>query len=216
MYWWEILQKGENELVYKFYSAQKLRPVKNDFVVQIQEDLLEIEWEISEMDALKLSKLEFKKILDKKVNTCARKYLERMKKSKTDHLIIDEKFSAAKYLFSKKLSVREIQTLFRLRSRTLNVKDNQKSSYKENMWCRTCHLFSETQEHILHCSIVRDKVKHLSIDFSSVSYNMIFGSMDCQEKLIKIYQIMVQARNDILNPKQSESSPSPSGGPGHQ
>ena len=216
MYWWEILKKGENELVYKFYSAQKLKPVKNDFVLQIAADLNEIEWDISDMEAKNMSKLKFKKIMETKVNTCARRYLERMKKSKTDHLKIDEKFSSAKYLFSKKLNVREIQTLFRLRSRTLNVKDNHKSSYKENMWCRTCHLFSETQEHILHCSIIRDKVKHLSIDFNSVSYNMIFGSMDNQEKLIKIYQIMVQARNDILNPKPSQSSPSPSGGPGHQ
>ena len=54
-----IQQKGENELVHKFYSAQKLRPVKNDFVLQIQEDLLEIEWEISEMDAMKMSKLQY-------------------------------------------------------------------------------------------------------------------------------------------------------------
>ena len=185
-------------------------------MLQIAEDLKEIEWEISDNDVQKISKLKFKKVIEAKVNTCARKYLENMKKSKTDHLKIDEKYTAAKYLFSKKLSVREIQTLFRLRSRTLNVKNNHKSSYKENMWCRTCHLFSETQEHILHCSVIRDKVKHLNIDFNSVTYNMIFGSMDNQEKLVKIYQIIVQARNDILKPKPNESSPSPSGGPGHQ
>ena len=44
---------------------------------------------------------------------------------------------------SKQLSVAEVQTLFRLRSRTVNVKDNQKSSFKDIPWCRTCLLFNE-------------------------------------------------------------------------
>ena len=79
-YWLEILKKGENELVYKFYSAQKLKPVKNDFVLQMAEDLREIEWEISDKDVQKISNLKFKNIMETKVNTCARKYQENMKK----------------------------------------------------------------------------------------------------------------------------------------
>ena len=73
-----------------------------------------------------------------------------------------------------------------MRFRTINFKENQKSSFKDNMWCRTCFLFSETQEHVLQCSVLRDQVQHLNIDFSSVDYKMIFGNLEKQEKIVKI------------------------------
>ena len=181
MFWWDIMHKDENELLFKFYSAQKLRPVKNDYVLQIKKDLGDIQWEISENEVKQMSKTKFKKIMENKVNGSARKYLENMKKSKTNHLKVVEKSAAAKYLFSKKLNLEEIRTLFWMRSRTISVKDNQKSSFKDNMWCRTCFLFSETQEHILQCSVLRDKVQHLSIDFSSVDYKLILSILENQE-----------------------------------
>ena len=85
--------------------------------------------------------------------------------------------------YTNKCKVRIIVTgagLILCIKKLLNVKNNQKSSHKEIMCCRTCHLFSETQEHILHCSIIRE--------------SEIFGSMDNHEKLVKIYHLMVQAR----------------------
>ena len=39
MFWWDIMHEDNNELLFKFYSAQKLRPVKNDCVLQIEKDL---------------------------------------------------------------------------------------------------------------------------------------------------------------------------------
>ena len=38
MYVWTILQKSEKEHVTKVYQAQKLFPVKDDFIYQIKED----------------------------------------------------------------------------------------------------------------------------------------------------------------------------------
>ena len=211
MFWWDIVNKGEEELVHKFYLAQKLKPVKNDFVLQIVEDLDEIGLVVTENEVKKISRQKFKKIVEYKVGIHVRKYFQKMKKSKTNHLVFGEKITAAKYLTSKKLSVAEIQTLFRLRSRTVNVKDNQKSSFKDNPWCRTCLLFNETQEHILYCSEIRSKVKHLDLDFNAVEHSMIYSSLDKQEKVAKVFHTLLQARSDII-----ENSPSPSGGPAHQ
>ena len=42
MYLWTILQKKEDELVSKVYQAQKIFPIKDDFVNQIKEDMDEI------------------------------------------------------------------------------------------------------------------------------------------------------------------------------
>ena len=63
-------------------------------------------------------------------------------------------------------------------------------------------MFSETQEHVLQCSVLRDQVQHLNIDFSSVDYKMIFGNLEKQEKIVKIYHLLVQARSDKLNSNQ--------------
>ena len=113
----------------------------------------EIEWKISDKNAQKISKLKFKKIMDKKVNTCARKYLENMKKSKTDHLKIHVNYSA-------------------------------------ELWKTTTS--HPIKKGLVTCSVRSGDRKHLNIDFNSVSYSMIFGSIVNQEKLVNIYQIMVQ------------------------
>ena len=42
MYLRTILQKKEDELVSKVYQAQKIFPIKDDFVNQIKEDMDEI------------------------------------------------------------------------------------------------------------------------------------------------------------------------------
>ena len=93
------MHKDNNELLFKFYSAQKLRPVKNDYVLQIEKDLVDLQWKISENEVKQISKTKFKKIMENKVNVSAKKHLEKMKKSKTDHLKIVEKSVAAKCLF---------------------------------------------------------------------------------------------------------------------
>ena len=111
----------------------------------------------------------------------------------------------ARYLFSKTMCMEEISTLFKLRSRTIDVKDNNESSHRDDMWCRTCHLFPESQQHLFQCSEIRNKIQ--SVDFKELDYSMIFGNLEKQEKLTKVYHLILLARKDILNEKK-KSSPS--------
>ena len=39
MYYWNLLQKDDSELIRKVFNTQKLMPVKNDWVLQLQKDL---------------------------------------------------------------------------------------------------------------------------------------------------------------------------------
>ena len=48
MYYWNLMQKDETELVKKVYNSQKLLPVKNDWVLQLQKDLLDCNITLSE------------------------------------------------------------------------------------------------------------------------------------------------------------------------
>ena len=76
------MHEDNNELLFKFYSAQKLRPVKNDCVLQIEKDLGDLQQKISENEVKQMSKTKFKKIMENKVNVSAKKNLEKMKNPK--------------------------------------------------------------------------------------------------------------------------------------
>ena len=107
-------------------------------------------------------------------------------------------FTPAAYLLSKNLTVHEVKTLFKLRTRMINVKANF-SSNQDNLWCKACLLFKETQEHLIECPSIRIRVRHL-IKFSDFDINMIFGTLGQQEKFAKMFHIVLQARDEILTP----------------
>ena len=207
MYYWHLMHLDKDELIYKFYVAQCLRPGKNDWALQILADKKDLNLDISDEEMRNISKTKFQKILQSRIKENAAKYLSKtqLRQSKTKHLKISEKFIAARYLHSKSMCTEEISTLFKLRSRTIDVKDNRESSHRDNMWCRTCQLFPESQQHLFQCSVIRKKFQ--SVDFTELNYEMIFGNLENQEKFTKIYHLMLLARNDILDEKK-KSSPS--------
>ena len=215
LYYWHILYLSENELVYKFYSAQLLKPGRNDWVIQIAKDKKELNFKFDDEEIRSMSRDKFKGIILKKINELAAKYFQEIKsrQQKIKQLKINDKFTPAAYLFSSKLSKDEIRTLFKLRSATIDVKGNMSSSFKDRMWCRTCYLFSESQEHLLQCGEIRNNLKN--VDFSSVKYEMIYGSLKNQENIAKVYHLILQARKDILN-NRSAIFTFTAGGPLHQ
>ena len=100
--------------------------------------------------------------------------------SKTTKLKISESFQPAKFLFSQKLCVDEIKTLMSIQTRTIDVKENQKSSNKINMLCRTCDLQNESQQHIFQCNEIRRRLDFLN--FNDLKYDMVYGNLEEQEK----------------------------------
>ena len=52
--------------------------------------------------------------------------------------------------------------IFKLRSRSVNCKDNHKSTAKQNLLCRLCGICNETQRHIINCPISSDGRIHIS------------------------------------------------------
>ena len=117
--------------------------------------------------------------------------------SKTEHLTFNG-FKPAEYLMSNNLTSKEVQILFQLRTRMVDVKGNFSSAHSNNMWCKLCLLFVETQQHLLECPVLRIRTKNL-IDFKEADYQMIFGNLKNQEKIAKIYKILLEARKDLLD-----------------
>ena len=93
------------------------------------------------------------------------------------------------------MTVHEVKTLFKLRTRMINVKANFSL---DNLCCKACLLFKETQEHLIECPSIRTIVRHL-IKFSAFDINMIFGILGQQEKFANILHIVLEARDDAVN-----------------
>jgi hypothetical protein len=146
MYYWHIMDLNQDELVYTFFKVQSLRPSKN-WVLQIMQDKKDLNLNIVDKDVKKMSRTTFQKMLQSKINENTAKYLPKIqsKQSKTKHLEISNKFETAGYLQSKNLCMKELSTLCKLRSRTIDVKANSESAHRDDMWCKKCNFSPETQ-----------------------------------------------------------------------
>ena len=196
MYWWHLVNVDKSELIQKFFTAQKLNKSKGDWIYQLEQDKKDLDMDLSDVDITYYSEDQFRKVVKSRTERFFAKNLEKLRgsHSKTVNLKFSG-FKPASYILSKNLTTEEVQTLFKLRTRMINVKNNFGSS--DDMWCRLCHLFTETQQHLLECPVIRIKTKHI-INFKNLDHNMIFGTLENQEVIAKNYQIILKARTDIL------------------
>ena len=104
---------------------------------------------------------------------------------------ITDTYKLDTYLSSSNLSTEEKQTLFKFRTRMVQVKSNFKNQYGQNLTCHFCPA-EETQSHILLCKETSD------IDTSQVSYDDIFGDISKQEKIAKVLNKILKLRNSKL------------------
>ena len=139
MYFWHIIHQDRNELLFKFLEAQELSISSNDWISQVRKDLL-IQLNLSDKEIFGMSKEIFGKNVRQKIEQNVIKYLKENSRSKTSQLEI-KNISPAKYLTTSQLSTEEVQTLYKLRNRMIDLKENTKSYHMDNLWCRSCFLF---------------------------------------------------------------------------
>ena len=197
MYYWQILQTDDTELLHKFMTVQKLTPSPNDWILQLNKDMEDLKIKITESEIKAISKDNFQRMIKRKVENLAVVYLNGQRKTKTKDISI-KSFQPKEYILSKNLKVSEVQTLYKLRNSMIDVKENFQSGQENNMWCRTCYLFKETQQHLVQCSPIRDKLEGL-VKFNQLDYNMIFKTVKSQEYFAKMYTLILDARRDIIS-----------------
>ena len=98
-----------------------------------------------------ITKNRFKTVVKKKTENLALKELNKLKisDSKSSYLK-SSSFKASSYLVDSRFTKSEAQLLFRLRSKTVNLKVNFPKMYQDNL-CKMCKLFPESQAHLLQC-----------------------------------------------------------------
>ena len=109
----------------------------------IQNEKLKYDIHLSDSEIAELSKQKFKHIVNTQVGKFAFSHLIECGKSHSKSVNVLQNLKNSKlvpqnYIFCNKLSKTDIQLLFNLRCRNLDVKCNYKIKYKNNLTCRTC------------------------------------------------------------------------------
>ena len=196
MYLWKILQKDDEDLVSKVFKAQKLFPVKDDFINQIKEDKEDIGLNLEDEDIKLMKKSKFKTLVKEKIRGAAHCYLIEKKESLSKLKNLSSEFNLKEYLLTDKLSTSEKQLLFKLRTGMIPVKGNFSSMYKDDLSCHLCSMnLKESQEHLLSCS----SLTHVN-EGSSVEYLDIYHTnLEKQIRAVKHWSILLKTRTIKLN-----------------
>ena len=160
---------------------------------------------ISDSEVKEITQIKFKNYIKKKAQEVTISYLVDLKKKHTKSEKLDVKdFSISEYLIDRRFSKEERELLFRLRSKTVDVKENFKNAYvNNNMLCELCVMFLCTQMHILQCpkltiSLVVDQNLQLS-------EKCVYGTVDQQLIFVKIYNQFWKLREKILDDKKAQN-----------
>ena len=102
-------------------------------------------------------------------------------------------FRMQKYLSpnDENLSKSEMQTIFKMRCKVMNVKMNMKSMH-ESHECRVCLKEKETQEHVFRCKEIFEYRK--SMNMVETNYDKIeYGSVKEQKEVMKTFKEQLKA-----------------------
>ena len=217
MYLWTILHKTENELVRKVFNTQTKFPVKNDWVLQVQEDLLKCKIELTNEEIEKMKKEKFRKIVNKSIKELSQEYLAELvdKHSKTQNLYPTNKIQD--YLINPNTTVDEKKLLFLLRTRMYSVKNNYQNG-QSDLLCSLCSKSEENQQHLLVCEEItmEEELKNALVN-RKITHDDIFGTPKKQVEAIKVWKVVDKIwkrklkakKTDLLDPNQNGSQDAP-------
>ena len=199
MYHRDIVSRNDSELVKKIYLAQKQKPMKYEWIKLLEKDF-DLIGEIVDDSKIKvMKKKKYKKMIKEKITKAAFEFLQAKKNShsKVKNIIYD-KLNPQTYIKNNELSNEEVRLLFRLRSETTDVKLNFKTKFKDDLSCSLGCSEDETQEHLLHCKPLNDKLSDEQQQ-NIVEYNDIFDDKK-QPAAVMLFMKLFDIRNNFESP----------------
>jgi hypothetical protein len=198
-----ILTEDPDCLIYRFYSAQRKNPSRNDWSVTVENDIedLGISQTIDEIKSMKKEK--FGKMLKKSIEEKTLKYLNKIKLKHTKVLhIVHNSLCLQEYLKPENVkSVNLSKFLFQSRTRMLEVKTNFRNDTKnEDMSCPLNCKDEDDQKHLLEC----DQIDANCIIGEDVpKYEDLFGNnVVKQMKIAPMLQSRLQKRKKRIASRQ--------------
>ena len=193
-----IMTRQENDLLNKFLKAQIREPTKNDWCLTVKKDLETFDFD----NDFEIVKDFSKETLSSEIKKSCRSkafddlLLKKEGYSKGNNLEYGE-LKMRSYLKSEFINSNDAKTIFKFRSRMLNVKNNFRGSHQNNLNCPLgCPNQIDSQIHLIFC---QNNEKSSSV--SEAEYNSLFGVNE--EKMIpviqKLNQILEDRNNQLLD-----------------
>ena len=201
MFWWHIMHVNKDDMLYRVYRAQKVSPVQGDWINLLNSDKSLFNVNMTDEDLESISSDKLKNYLKKTAQNLTLNFIESLqqKHSKSEKYDTAE-LKTAPYLIDRRFSKYERELLFKLRSRTLQVKNNFQNGNLENLFCDLCKLFTCSQEHVLSCPEITKKIR--IVNTVKLEHSDIFGNVDQQLTYIKIYSQFWSERQSLLESEQ--------------
>ena len=144
-----IMNLDEDDPVKKVWRNQTILPPHRNWWSDVRGLMERYSIQLTEEEIVDMSKETFKKKIKKAIRVYAFEKLkaECQSKSRTKNLTYKE-FETQNYI--KTMSPRTAKTVFKCRSKTLNIKDHMKFSHNDTL-CRWCGMSDETLDHVINC-----------------------------------------------------------------
>ena len=181
-----LLKSDENSMLNQFFHTQHKFPIKDDWTLQVSQDLKDLDIPENFKVIKSKSKESFKKLVKKKVREFAFNTFIKQKEghSKLENLEYKE-LKPQDYLMSKEISVEQAQILLKFRTRMAKYGKNYKGTHKTHL-CQLCWKHPDSQDKIFECEFNK---QHL---FSNGKYEELFYnniSVELIRTLEKIYKL---------------------------
>ena len=185
-----------NSMIHRFLMSQIKGKKKKDWIVQVFLDLKHLKLKEDLEIIRKTKKLKLKDILNRKIkeNAFEELIIQKENHSKVKQIEYDN-FEMQKYLKPCEINItkEEAQEIFRLRTRTSDVKANFKGKY-ENLECYACNNDEETQKHVIEkCKILNE-----NNEGKIPEYEKIFtGNVKMKQLIVKRFQENIKLRESM-------------------
>ena len=166
-----ILNEDEHSLLHQVFQAQLSSPLKGDWISDIMNDLNTLKLiHLTFEDIHKMTKPQFKKIVNDAVNTEGLIYLTNLQLRMRKFSHIEYKsLEMQNYLYNENFSNIQAEFLCSVRGRMLDVKNNYRGT-NQDITCPTCSdpAMLDTQQHLLLCDKLEVNTLTLTRDLFSV------------------------------------------------
>ena len=185
-------------MLYRFLLAQLNNPCRGDWTSKVQEDLTELNINLTLEEIRRMKKALFIKLVKEKVAEYTFKVLLEQKAghSKMGNLEYDD-FEAQPYLKDEDITTEMAHNIFKFRTKMLNIKENFKGT-EETTECPLCKKHLDSQSEIEKCEELSryiknvDECKKLYKDSSNVD-------------AAKILANVIEHRESYLNTDEEEN-----------
>ena len=163
-----LLQLREDEMLSQFFYAQWECPARNDWVLTVQQDILDLQVGMNLREIQLCTKDSFKTLITERCEDAALNYLMVLKEGHskmtnlTYHRLELQPYFCAFNSYDAKL-------MFQFRTRMVHVASNYKNN-SDSLLCPLCNTGNDDQRHLLQCHVLHPEGP------TRVNYDDIFGN----------------------------------------